>query len=257
MIDRLVSASRSALRESPRRGASGMRAYLLATTAAAALLAAMPAYAQDATWSQTPSSGDFNTAANWNTATVPTGTASFGRSNVTSLSFSANTTVGGFTFNAGAPAYTFTVPSPFSLAFSGAGIGGGDVTIINNGLMRFVFFSTAGNANITNNTFLQFVNETSAGNATITTATGAATLFSDTSTAGLARLIANAGGVVDFSSNRAPIVTAGSIEGAGVYFLSPNALTVGGNNTSTTVSGVITGSGSLIKAGTGILTLSG
>src|SRR5262249_2682449 len=120
MIDSLVSASRSALRESPRRGASGMRAYLLATTAAAALLAGMPAYAQDATWSQTPSSGDFNTAANWNTATVPTGTASFGRSNVTSLSFSANTTVGGFTFNAGAPAYTFTVPNPFSLTFNGA-----------------------------------------------------------------------------------------------------------------------------------------
>src|SRR5262245_7924413 len=234
-----------------------MRAYLLATTAAAALLAAMPACAQDATWSQTPSSGNFNTAGNWNPPTVPTGTAFFGASNVTSLSFSANTTVGGFAFNAGAPAYTFTVPSTFSLAFSGAGIGGGDVTIINNGIMRFVFFSTAGNANITNNTFLQFVNETSASNATITTATGAATLFSDTSTAGLARLIANAGGVVDFSSNRAPIVTAGSIEGAGVYFLSPNALTVGGNNRSTTVSGVITGPGSLIKTGTGILALSG
>jgi len=231
---------------------------LLTTTAAVALLAALPARAQDATWSTAPGSSNFNTAANWTPATVPTGTAFFGASTTTSLSFSANTTVGGFTFNAGAPAYTFTVPSPaFSLTFSGAGIGGGDVTITNNGLMRFLFFSTAGNANITNNSFLQFVNETSAGNATITTATGAATLFSDTSTAGLARLITNAGGAVDFSSNRAPNVTAGSIEGAGVYFLSPNALTVGGNNLSTTVSGVITGPGSLIKAGTGTLTLAG
>src|SRR5215472_15763506 len=211
-----------------------MRAHLLTTTAAVALLAAIPAHAQDATWSTAPGSSDFNTAANWTPATVPTGTAFFGTSTTTSLSFSANTTVGGFTFNPGAPAYTFTVSSPFSLTFNNAGISGGNVTITNNsqlnfsqtssagnavitnnGLMRFLFFGTAGNANITNNSFLQFVNETSAGNATITTATGAITLFSDTSTAGLARLIANAGGVVDFSSNRAPIVTAGSIEGAG------------------------------------------
>src|SRR5262245_43948754 len=146
-----------------------MRTHLLTT--AAALLAAMPAHGQDATWSTAPGSSDFNTAANWTPATVPTGTAFFGGSNVTSLSFSANTTVGGFAFNTIAPAYTFTVPSPFSLTFSGAGISGGDVTIINNGVMRFVFFSTAGNANITNNTFLQFVNESTAGNATITTAT--------------------------------------------------------------------------------------
>ena len=235
-----------------------MRTYLLSTVAAAALLAATSARAQDATWLLNPGSGSFNTATNWTPATVPTGTAFFGTSTTTSLSFSANTTVGGFAFNAGAPAYTFTVPSTFSLAFSGAGIGGGDVTIINNGLMRFVFFSTAGNANITNNTFLQFVNETSAGNATITTATGALTLFSDTSTAGLARLIANAGSAVDFSSTHTANLTAGSIEGAGVYFLGSNALTVGGNNLSTTVSGIIDGpGGSLIKTGTGILTLSG
>ena len=61
-----------------------MRTHLLTTAAAAALLAAVPAYAQDATWSQTPSSGNFNTAANWNPPTVPTGTAFFGASNVTS-----------------------------------------------------------------------------------------------------------------------------------------------------------------------------
>lgn len=49
----------------------------------------------------------------------------------------------------------------------------------------------------------------------------------------------------------------GSISGAGNYSLGSNTLTVGGDNTSTTVSGVISGTGGLTKAGTGTLTLSG
>ena len=53
-------------------------------------------------------------------------------------------------------------------------------------------------------------------------------------------------------------MTAGSIEGAGSYILGAKALTVGCNNLSTEVSGVISGlGGSLIKVGTGTLTLLG
>ena len=53
-------------------------------------------------------------------------------------------------------------------------------------------------------------------------------------------------------------MTAGSIEGAGSYILGAKALTVGSNNLSTEVSGVISGlGGSLIKVGTGTLTLLG
>jgi autotransporter-associated beta strand protein len=53
-------------------------------------------------------------------------------------------------------------------------------------------------------------------------------------------------------------MTAGSIEGAGTFSLGPNQLTVGSNNLSTEVSGVIRGTGgSLVKVGTGTLTLSG
>jgi hypothetical protein len=55
-----------------------MRAHLLTTTAAVALPAAMPAYAQDATWLLNPATADFNTASNWTPATVPTGTVSGG-----------------------------------------------------------------------------------------------------------------------------------------------------------------------------------
>ena len=59
-------------------------------------------------------------------------------------------------------------------------------------------------------------------------------------------------------------MTAGSIEGAGSYFLGAKTLTVGSNNLSTTVSGTISDGGasggtggSLVKVGTGTLTLSG
>jgi hypothetical protein len=103
-----------------RRGAARRwHAALLASTALVmALPVAEPARAQDATWLNAPGSGDFNTAANWTPAAVPTGTAFFGTSGVTALSFSAATTLGGWTFNAGASAYSFTVGG---LLFAGAG----------------------------------------------------------------------------------------------------------------------------------------
>ncbi|MGH6778211.1 MAG: autotransporter domain-containing protein [Bradyrhizobium sp.] len=65
-------------------------------------------------------------------------------------------------------------------------------------------------------------------------------------------------------------LSAGSIAGAGTYYLGSNELTVGGNNLSTTVSGVISDcgggfncvnsgatGGSLVKVGSGALTLAG
>src|SRR5215467_8097080 len=107
-------------------GGGAMRAHLLTTTAAMALLAALPARAQDATWSTAPGSSDINTAANWTPATVPTGTAFFGASNTTSISFQpfVTTSIGTLQFNPGAPAYTFaTAPGLFtSISVTGAGI---------------------------------------------------------------------------------------------------------------------------------------
>ena len=59
-------------------------------------------------------------------------------------------------------------------------------------------------------------------------------------------------------------MTAGSIEGDGTYFLGSKQLTVGSNNLPTTVSGTINDGGaaggvggSLVKVGTGTLTLTG
>ena len=96
--------------------------------------------------------------------------------------------------------------------------------------------------------------------------------FTGNATAGNARLVANAG-MFDFSSTTGPLgdnkFTAGSIEGAGRIVLGGGQLTVGSNNLSTTVSGVISdcgasdgclnvsAGGSLVKVGTGTLTLTG
>jgi len=96
-----------------------LRRALLASSALC-LASALPAAAQDATWSSAPGTGDFNTAANWTPGAVPSGTAFFGTSSKTALSFSSYTTVGGWTFNAGASNYSFS-NSQF-VNFTGAGI---------------------------------------------------------------------------------------------------------------------------------------
>ena len=108
------------------RGVAGrMRALLTGVVLIwAAPVAAAPV--ADATWSTTPGSGDFNTAANWTSGFVPTGTAFFGPSTITGLLFTANTTLGGFTFNPGAFAYSFsnnqvrTSPAPASSSTAAA-----------------------------------------------------------------------------------------------------------------------------------------
>src|ERR1700712_1277565 len=138
-------------------------------------------------------------------------------------------------------------------------------SITNNG-GGTVFFhnsSTAGSATIDNSGFVAFVDTSSAGNATITNS-GGRTLFFDNSSGGTARLIANAGGAVDFSFLTSAGTTAGSFEGDGRFNLGSKTLTVGGNDLSTTVSGVIADGGTnggtggaLVKTGRGTLTLTG
>ncbi|MDR2875828.1 MAG: autotransporter domain-containing protein [Methylobacillus sp.] len=136
--------------------------------------------------------------------------------------------------------------------------------------------STAGNATINNknNGETSFNDTSSAGNATIHNTDTGSTLFNDNSNAGSAKLIADGGGTFfAFNGTRGSLndnqVSAGSIEGSGSFIIGKhNTFTVGSNNASTTVSGVIEdgadlvgmpggSGGNLVKVGTGTLTLTG
>lgn len=245
----------------------------------------MPPVAQatDYVWRTTPADGNFNNVGNWepvpggNWGTLPRFTAFFDATTQPNISILANTTIGGWTFTVGASSYQFTVPTSTAMHFDGAGIDiqGGSVIINNNGQVEFSLISTAGSAIINNYGNLNFSFSSTAGTATINNY-GSISFFTSgccggTSTAGNARLINNAGAIIDFSGSTGPLgnnkLTAGSIEGAGQYILGDNELTVGSNNLSTEVSGIIengtfgggggTVRGSLTKVGTGILTLSG
>jgi autotransporter-associated beta strand protein len=129
-----------------------------------------------------------------------------------------------------------------------------------NGATAFFNSSSAGNATITNDMLghVLFTDTSSAANATIINNNGGQTVFWLNGSGGQARFVTNAGGVFDISGLSSGGTTAGSIEGAGSYSLGSKSLTVGGLNSDTEVSGVISGAGgTLIKVGTGKLTLSG
>ncbi|WP_061960207.1 autotransporter outer membrane beta-barrel domain-containing protein, partial [Cupriavidus pauculus] len=151
----------------------------------------------------------------------------------------------------------------------GAGtLGNAQVTNL-GGFTYLLGSSTAANATIINNGgVMSFQEGSTGGNSQVTTRSGSYTEFWGWSTAGNASLVTEAGGWVDFSGTSGPAfdhrITAGAIAGAGRFQLGQNVLTVGGNNTSTTVSGTIedggAGGGSgggLVKIGAGTLTLSG
>lgn len=209
---------------------------------------------------------------------MPLGTASFGASNTTTIDISTGLDIGSLTFNAGVSAYTFS-NADFSL--SGAGIvnnssqtqtinivGGvlalnnsatlGNAVVTSAGSIDFNDSTSAGRAVITNNGGnVSFDDNSTAANATISNNAGGTVNFTENSSGGTARYIGNSG-MLDISGLGSTGMAIGSVEGAGPIVLGAKALTVGGNNLSTTMSGVISGiGGSLVKQGTGTMTLTG
>jgi len=81
--------------------------------------------AGSATWNLNPTSGDWDTAANWTPMTVPNSnkdTATFDVSNITNITTSLVSTSAKIVFNPGASAYTITSRASFELQIAGEGI---------------------------------------------------------------------------------------------------------------------------------------
>jgi outer membrane autotransporter protein len=194
-----------------------------------------------------------------------TGTTTFAGVATADQAIVTNTGALNFTATSTAAAATITTSASGITTFHDGSLGG-MATIITNtgGTTNFTDLSSAQSANVaTNNGGLTTFTGTSIGGAAnITTNSGGSTQFLAASNGAVARFITNNGGAADISQLTTTGMTAGSIEGAGSYFLGSKAFTVGLNNLSTTVSGVIEdgglgggAGGSLIKTGTGTLTL--
>ncbi|TMP93878.1 MAG: VPDSG-CTERM sorting domain-containing protein [Verrucomicrobia bacterium] len=201
-----------------------MRKTVLKAVLSATIFAfvATVSHAGSAIWDLNPGSGDWNTAANWTPMTVPnasTDTATFGLSNTTNVSISANTEVNGITFTPAATnPYTITASAAFTLRITGTGI-------TNNSGRTQHFISPVG----ANGEFglIVFSNSATAGNSTMFTNNGAflngevrgGTRFLDTSSAGNGTFINN-GGFTEFSDsstagNGSFTNNGGTVSGAG------------------------------------------
>lgn len=169
----------------------------------------------------------------------------------------------------------------FDTSTAGSGVfttGGGLVSGAFSAFIQFFGDATGGAGTFTNSGgiasgagggLLEFHDTSSAGSGiyinqdtTVAGAGGGDLRFFDSSDGGTARIEVFGLGDLDISSHSAGVVTIGSIEGSGRVFLGGNSLSVGSNNLSTTLSGVIQDGGiaggtrgSLSKIGTGTLTL--
>jgi autotransporter-associated beta strand protein len=160
------------------------------------------AQAGSASWNAVPGNGSWITASNWTPATVPSttaDTATFDSSTITNI-VSVNLNVGSIVFNPGASAYTFTPSNPYDKTMAGAGI------INNSGVLQtfnlpavpqFVgdeesenLFTFAGSA--TAGDLVQYTVFGSSG-ADCKTDNAGLIYFNDSTTAGTASFIVNAG----------------------------------------------------------------
>jgi autotransporter-associated beta strand protein len=192
-------------------GLRGLRAGLLASVC----LGAVAAHATDGTWLAAPADGNWNNPANWTSSpAVPDGTATFGQSTQTAITFSVSpTTVQTIQFTQGAPQYTFDTGVTVNVTGTGifnastslnSPIGYFTFTQTGNGALNFfgsasasklaidVKFGTPSDVgtHIINigSGLTSFFNTSTAGFAFIQNLNGGTTTFTDTSNAGSAEI---------------------------------------------------------------------
>jgi outer membrane autotransporter protein len=204
-----------------------------------------------------------------------TATAIFNGATPTFISTYAGANIGTLQFNA--PNFVFNAQDGLTINDSGIVASAANAPTFNvigpstgspgtTPTMIFNRASSAGTANIVADTggSILFNDQSNAGNAQITIGAGGSVRFLTEATGGNASFTNN--GIMDISGLGPTMqgMTAGSIAGAGTFNLGSKQLTVGFNGLSTTVSGLIEDGGkaggvggSLVKVGTGTLTLSG
>ncbi|WP_322883832.1 autotransporter domain-containing protein [Microvirga lotononidis] len=172
---------------------------------------------------------------------------------------------GGVRFAGGSSAGNTTMTNALGSGYVGiyfydtSTAGSATITNRNGAITRFYNTSSAGSARIVNEdngaTFLS--GQSTAGTATIINRATGALYFTGSATAAAAGVINEAGGRVDLAGLFAAGTAIGSLSGAGDVSLAQANLTVGGLNRNDTISGVISGTGTLTKAGSGVLELTG
>ena len=228
--------------------------YLDGSIAALVFCAGALAFAGSASWLFNPGSGDWNTASNWNPATIPNATAdtaTFATSNIASVSVTANTEVNGLVFSAGASAFIVTAQPTSTLTISGTGITNNSgitqtfATAVNgagaNGIISFTngasagsltaFFNNGGTVSGLFGGSTRFFGTSTAGSGTFTSsggtvsgAVGGSTLFINSSTAGGGTFTAN-GGAVSGAEGGATQFFNTSNAGTGTFIANGGAVT--------------------------------
>jgi len=198
-----------------------------------------------------------------NAVLVFSGSAQSGSQTITAAeraSPSANAGFVQFRDSASAGSAHLVMNSGASAEFRDSASAGTAVIDNHGGLSNFMANATAGKSTITNYAGgqINLLDNASAGQATFVNKSGGLIDVFDNATADQATVVNEAGGRLRISSLTGSGIGIGSLGGAGNVILGAKALTTGGLNADTEVSGVISGtSGSLVKVGTGALTLSG
>jgi autotransporter-associated beta strand protein len=176
---------------------------------------------------------------------------------------SAPTDNGGFlafSDSSSAGSATITANKDATVEFRDTSSAGNAVIENRGGITTLWFNANGGKAQITNfdGGQINLLDDASAGQARFVNESGGLIDMYDRVSADQATVVNNAGGLLRISKLATAGVGIGSLEGAGNVQLGAKALTTGGLNTSTTVSGTISGAGgSLVKVGSGTLSLTG